>query len=106
MNGPTNIMISTKAIYDDIESNVFAENCRKTYKNTNFQLNNLATVICINLQYLENIERIFDHFSLKPFLMTFIENNDDEVNSLQQLIKFENTMFESVKAKEYPISKK
>lgn len=38
--------------------------------------------------------------------MTFLENKEEEVEQLQQFIKIQNSMFEVVKSKEFPISKK
>ena len=75
MNGPVNIMIATKAIYTDLNSNIFKESCKKSFKRDHFPLSNLATVICINLDHLRSdFNNIFNHFNHKPFIMTFVEN--------------------------------
>ena len=77
MNGPTNIMVATPAIFDDLSSNIFKENCRNNYKNDHFSLVNMATIICINLEYLsKKFQEILNSFNHKPFLMTFLENKE------------------------------
>lgn len=107
MNGPINIMVATKAIYADLNSNIFKENCKKTLKRDYFPLTNLATVVCINVNHLKSdFTNIFNNFNHKPFIMTFVENQEVEVEALQSLIKLENSIFETVKSKEFPISKK
>lgn len=76
MNGPTHILISTKAIFDDINSDIFKDNCKKNYNKNYFSLTNLSTIILMNSKHLDKYhQRIFKHFNNKPVLMTLIENN-------------------------------
>jgi hypothetical protein len=46
-----------------------------------------------------------DLFHSKPFIMTFLENKEEEIKMLQEFIKFEESHFQSVKRKELPITK-
>lgn len=107
MNGTTNILIATKEIYDDLDSDIFRANCKKNYKKNHFALTNLSTVITLNLKHLENsYHQIFKHFNNKPVIMTLVENKEEEVESLQIFISEIKKTFDSIKSKEYPISKK
>lgn len=88
MGGPTHILIATPAILGDLAGSHFKENCRKNYKRDTFSLTNLATVICINVEYmLPHLNQVFESFSTKPFIMTILENREEEINALQELIK-------------------
>lgn len=52
MKGNVNIMLGTAKLIDDINSNIFKENCLKTYKKKTFELYNMTTIITINLKHL------------------------------------------------------
>jgi len=107
MNGPVNVMIATKEIYKDLHSDIFKDGCKKSFKRDHFPLSNLSTVICINLDHLrKDFNNIFNNFNHKPFIMTFIENKEQEIVALQDFMKLQNSMFETVKSKEFPIGKK
>ena len=54
MNGSTNILISTKEILHDLESNVFKSNAKKAYKSKSFELINMTSIITLGLGYLSN----------------------------------------------------
>lgn len=61
----------------------------------------------MNLLHLKNnFTDIFNNFNHKPFIMTFVENKEEEVECLQEFIRLQATMFEIVKSKEFPINKK
>jgi len=76
MSGSTNILIATKDILKDIKSSIFKQNVKKVFKGkTSFELLNMTSIITLGLGFLENdFDELFEHFQLKPFLMTFIEN--------------------------------
>jgi len=52
MKGNVNILFATAKIIDDINSNIFKENCLKTYKKKTFELYNMTTIVTINLKHL------------------------------------------------------
>lgn len=69
------MLIATKEIIADINGTIFKENLQKSYHRNHFDLNHLATIICLNLVYLErDWSNLFSLFPAKPFLLTFIEN--------------------------------
>lgn len=75
MNGNINVLVSTVKIIDDINSNVFKDNCIKSYKKKTFELYNMTTIISLNVKHLEGYyDHMIDLFHSKPFVMTFIEN--------------------------------
>jgi ATP-dependent RNA helicase DDX56/DBP9 len=106
MTGSTNILIATKDILYDLSSNIFKNNAKKAYKNKEFEMINMTSIITLGLGYLSNdFDILFKHFQLKPFIMTFIENNETEISHLQSLIAHESGKFEHATIKEIPISK-
>lgn len=107
MKGNVNILIGTSKIIDDINSTIFKESCLKTYQKKSFELYNMTTIITINLKHLEGyFDHMIDLFHSKPFIMTFIENKEEEINALQEFMKFEEEKFTIVKKKEFPITRK
>ncbi len=75
MNGTTNILIATKDVLYDIKKNTFKANAKKAYKGKNFELVNMTSIISLGIGFLEaDYDLLFDHFQLKPFIMTFLEN--------------------------------
>ena len=87
MSGPTNILISTPALYKDLSSNIFKENCKRNYKKDHMSLLNLATVICINVGYMQNhFQEMMSHFTHKPFLMTILENKEEEITAVRESV--------------------
>jgi len=52
MKGNINILFATAKMIDDINSNIFKENCLKTYKKKTFELYNMTTIVTINLKHL------------------------------------------------------
>jgi ATP-dependent RNA helicase DDX56/DBP9 len=75
MNGNINILLSTRAVIDDLNSTIFKESCLKQHKKKAFELYNMTTIITCNLAHLEGYhEHMTDLFHSKPFIMTFIEN--------------------------------
>lgn len=107
MKGNVNILLATPKMIDDLNSNIFKDMCLKTYKKKTFELFSMTTIITINLKYLEGYyDHMIDLFHSKPFIMTFIENKEEEISALQEFIKFEEEKFTTVKKKEFPISRK
>lgn len=50
----------------------------------------MTTIVTINLKHLEGYyEHMIDLFHSKPFVMTFLENKEEEINALNEFIKFE-----------------
>ena len=75
MTGSTNILIATKDVLYDMKSNVFKANAKKAYKGKPFELINMTSIITLGLGFLQSdYDILFDHFQLKPFIMTFLEN--------------------------------
>lgn len=107
MGGTTGIMISTPQLLEELDSDVFKKQCRKKFRRDSFELSNLAAIITLGLGYHERkFERLIEHFKVKPFLMTFLENGDAEIGQLQELIAFEKVRFEQAIIKELPITRK
>ena len=49
----------------------------------------MTSIITIGLEHLaSDFNPLFQHFQLKPLIMTFLENNEKEINNLQNLITF------------------
>ena len=106
MNGSTNILITTKDLFHDLSNNVFKANAKKAYKSKSFELLHMTSIITLGLGYLtEEFRLLYEHFQLKPFLMTFIENTEGEIANLQSLIAYEGNKFQHATIKEIPISK-
>jgi len=49
----------------------------------------MTSIILIGLNFIDNnFDKLLEPFRLKPFLMTFLENNESEITKLQELISF------------------
>ena len=76
MNGSTGIMISTPQLLEELKTDIFRKQSRKKYKREQFELVNMAAVITLGLGHLKGeFEALIEHFQVKPFLMSFIENS-------------------------------
>jgi len=66
----------------------------------------MTSIITIGLGFLESdYDILYQHFHLKPFLMTFLENTEAEITLLQEFIAYEHGKFEHATIKEIPIGK-
>lgn len=67
----------------------------------------MTAVIVVGLHYVEeDFSKWVEPFQVKPFVMTFLENKEEDIEKLQNLIAFEKERFEHAIIKELPISKK
>lgn len=49
----------------------------------------MTSIILLGLHFIDtNFDKLLEPFRLKPFLMTFLENNEGEITRLQDLIAF------------------
>ena len=49
----------------------------------------MAAIITVGLGFLgKNFSKLLQPFQVKPFLMTFLENNEPEITNLQELIAY------------------
>jgi hypothetical protein len=88
MNGGTHILIATRHLIDDLEGKTFKPHAKKAYNRGRFELVNMTAIITVGLQHLQNhTEKLLDLFEVKPFLMSFVENSEQEICNLQNLIK-------------------
>jgi hypothetical protein len=54
----------------------------------------MTSIIILGLHYIDSdFTKLLEHFQLKPFLMTFLENTASEIQKLQELIAFEKEKF-------------
>ena len=76
MTGATNILIATPQIISDLTDGSFKKMAKKAYKRDQLELVHLTAVVSVGLDPLpEDLSQLFSLFHLKPFLMTFLENN-------------------------------
>ena len=107
MTGATNILIATPQLLDEINTDVFRKMTRKKFRKEKFELTNLSAIVLLGLGHHEGkYERIIDHFQVKPFIMSFLENTEPEINQLHNMIAFERNRFEHAIVKELPITRK
>ena len=77
MTGATNILIATPQLLEEIGSEVFKKMTRKKFRKDKLELTNLSAIVLLGLGHHEaKYERIIDHFQVKPFVMSFLENTE------------------------------
>jgi ATP-dependent RNA helicase DDX56/DBP9 len=107
MSGTTGILIATPQLLEELRGDTFRKLCRKKYKRDRFVLLNMAAIIVLGLGSIKgDYNKLIEPFEVKPFLMTFLENNEAEIGNLQELIAFERGKFEHAVIKELPIGRK
>jgi hypothetical protein len=106
LNGGNNILIATADIFNDINSDIFTENCKVSLKKSQIDMKNMSAIITLNVSFLKkDFSCLFDHFPGKARILNLVDNTDREREALQELIRYEHEKFETVKIKDFPINR-